>query len=577
MTWLTKKYSTFLNSLSPKRVLFFLFAIGLAVYVNSFINDMFWDDYDSVINNQYIRSWQYFPKYFSENLTAGAGIHDNYWRPLLLFSFSVDYGVGGTETFFYHFQNFFWHLAASMLVFLVGLKLSKKLLTGFLASLFFLVHPLQTEAVTYVAGRADPMHTALMLGSFFLFLHHLESRKISFLNWSLLLFVLSILTKERAIVLPFILTAFLFLIPLKTYMQTWKQKFLLLSPYLAIVAIYALLRMTILHFANTFDFGAQTILASVTLWQKIIVFLAGLGTYVKLIIWPDNLYMEKILPIPTSLFSPLVLLGIVSLAFSIFLIWQSFKKNKLIAFCLLSFFATLLPSMYVYPIQGLLYEHWLYPAFPWLFLTIAISLSKYLDIEKPTKTVPPVYFALILLAVISAFSVRTIGRNQDWQNPIRFYEKNISLGGFSGRVYTNLGMAYDDAHLPDMAILAYQKAIDISGNTLFQPWYDMANTLAQLGKTNKAIEAYNQAIRLNPNFSPAYTNLAKIYADKKDFTQAIAVLQDAEKINPHQISILYAMAAISFNSGDTNTSRIYAQKILELDPTNKQAQELLRK
>ncbi len=577
MTFLQKKYSIFLNSLTTRKVLVFLLAIGLVVYVNSFINDMFWDDYDSVVNNQYIRSWQYLPNYFSENLTAGAGIHDNYWRPLLLISFSVDYGIGGIEPFFYHFQNFFWHLVASLLVFLIGLKLSKKLLTGFLASLFFLVHPLQTEAVTYVAGRADPMHTALMLGSFFLFLHYPSSGKNFHLFWSLLLFILAILTKERAIILPFILTAYILLIPLNIYTQNWKQKILLLAPYFTIAAIYALLRLTLLHFANTFDLGAQTILRSATLWQKMLVFLAGLGTYAKLILWPDKLYMEKVLPIPDSFFAPMVLLGIISLVLSIFLIWQSFKKNKLIAFCLLSFFATLLPSMYIYPIQGLLYEHWLYPAFPWLFLAIAFSLSKYLNDEKSTKLVPSAYFAIILLAIISAFSLRTIIRNQDWQNPIKFYEKNISLNGVSGRVYTNLGMAYDDAHLPGKAIQTYQKAINISGNTLFQPWYDMANTLGQLGKIDTAIDAYNQAIKLNPNFAPNYTNLAKIYADQKDFKQAIAVLQNAEKFNPHQISILYAIAAISSNSGDFATAKIYAQKILDLDPTNQQAKDLLLK
>ena len=138
-------------------------------------------------------------------------------------------------------------------------------------------------------------------------------------------------------------------------------------------------------------------------------------------------------------------------------------------------------------------------------------------------------------------------------------------------------MAYDDAHLPGKAIQTYQKAINISGNTLFQPWYDMANTLGQLGKIDTAIDAYNQAIKLNPNFAPNYTNLAKIYADQKDFKQAIAVLQNAEKFNPHQISILYAIAAISSNSGDFATAKIYAQKILDLDPTNQQAKDLLLK
>lgn len=576
MHFLEEKYSSFLKSLSPKRVIVFLFAVGLVVYVNSFINEMFWDDYDSIINNQYIQSWKYFPKYFSENLTAGAGIRDNYWRPLLLISFSIDYATGGTEPFFYHFQNFAWHLTASILVFLIGLKIFKNILPGLIASLLFLVHPLQTEAVTYVAGRGDPMHTALMLGSFLLFLNHKESRKYSYLVWSLTLFALSLLAKERAIVLPFILTAYLFVLPLEDYAKTWKQKILLLSPYFAITTVYALLRMTVLHFSDTFDLGAQTILESATLWQKILVSLAGIGTYARLIVWPAQLYMEKSLPIPKSILDPMVLLGIAVIMFSIFIIQHSFKRKKVAAFFLLSFFATILPSMHVYPIQGLLYEHWLYPAFPWLFLAIGMGLSKHIDNEKSSsKKILPSHLGLIILIAISALGIRTIARNQDWQNPITFYEKNISLGGVSGRVYTNLGMAYDDSHLPNKAIPTYQKAIEISNNTLFQPWYDLGNTLGQLGKTDQAIDAYQQAIKINPSFAPAYTNVAKIYFDRKDFKGAIEFLKNAEQINPHQISILYTIAAISSDSGDTTTAKTYAQKILAIDPSNQQAKQLL--
>ncbi|MEI7750252.1 MAG: tetratricopeptide repeat protein [Candidatus Moraniibacteriota bacterium] len=563
-----------IRSLTPKRVFLILFTVGFVVYMDSFVAGMFWDDYDSVVNNQYIRSFDHFPDYFTKNLTAGAGITDNYWRPLLLVSFATDYAVGGIEPFFYHFQNFAWHLVAGILVFLVGTKLFRNKTASLVAALLFLVHPLQTEAVTYVAGRADPMHTALMLGSLFLFLRHLESKKYPLLLSSLALFTLSLLAKERAVILPIVLALLLFLVPFEGYARTWKQKFLLLSPYVAIASLYTLLRMTVLHFADTFDPGATTILQSTTFWEKILVFLAGIGTYGKLIVWPDHLYMEKTLPLPHSIFDPMVILGIIILALSAMLIFSSFKRKQAVAFCLFAFFVTLLPSMYVYPVQGLLYEHWLYPALPWLFLAIGIGLSDYLDGTKRIRQIPTAFPLLFMMIVITAFGIRTIVRNFDWQNPIRFYEKNISLGGNSGRVSTNLGMAYDDAHLPDKAIVAYRAAVDLSGNTLFQPWYDMGNTLSQQGKTDEAFEAYHQASVLNPRFVATYLNIAKIYADRKDAGKAISVLKDAEGNDPGQIQILYAIAVISANAGDTDTAAIYANKILVIDPGNAQAEQI---
>jgi len=569
-------YESFVKSLTPKKVFVILFAVGFVVYMDSFVAGMFWDDYDSVINNRYVRSFDHLPDYFTKNLTAGVGITDNYWRPLLLVSFATDYAIGGTEPFFYHFQNFAWHLGASMLLFLVGVRLFPKSKTASLvAALLFLVHPLQTEAVTYVAGRADPMHTALMLGSIVLFLDSLETKKLPKRLWSLALFALSLLTKERAVVLPVVLALSLFLVPLKKTVGGWKKKLILLSPYATIAGTYALLRVTVLHFNTTFDPGVTTILQGTTLWEKILVFLISIGTYGKLIIWPDRLYMEKTLPLPHSILDPMAMFGIVLLTLSALLILSSFKRKKEIAFCPLAFFATLLPSMYVYPVQGLLYEHWLYPAFPWLFLAIGIGLSGYLDGTKRLPGISPILIASLLSVVIIAFGIRTIIRNADWQNPIRFYEKNIALGGNSGRVSTNLGMAYDDAHQPDKAVVAYQAAVDLSGDTLFQPWYDMGNTLSQQGKSDKALEAYRRSLRLNPHFVATSLNIAKIYADRKDFGTALKILKDVEMNDPDQVSLLSAIAIISANAGDMETAIIYANKTITLDPGNAQAEQIL--
>ncbi len=568
-------FQLFYHSLTPKKVFAILFAVGFIVYMDSFVNGLFWDDYDSIVNNQYIRSFDHLPYYFTRNLTAGAGITDNYWRPLLLVSFATDYAVGGLEPFFYHFQNFAWHLAASILVFLVGIKLFRNKTAGLVAALLFLVHPLQTEAVTYAAGRADPMHTALMLGSIYLLFRHIESKKYQSLAWSLVLFILSLLAKERAIVLPVILALSLFLVPLDGYIRTWKQKLLLLSPYVAIAGLYAMARMTVLHFADTFDPGVTTILQGTTPWEKALVFLAGIGTYAKLIVWPDRLYMEKSLPLPDSILDPMVIFGAVILALSAFLIFSSFKRKKLITFCFLAFFATLLPSMYVYPVQGLLYEHWLYPAFPWLFLGIGIGSSAYLDGTKRLRKISPVLRASITCVVIVAFGIRTIVRNSDWQNPIRFYEKNVALGGVSARVYTNLGMAYDDAHLPGKAILTYRDAIELSGNTLFQPWFDMGNTLTQQKRTDEALDAYRHSIEINPRFIAASLNSAKIYADRKDFGAAINILKNAEGSNPNQPSLLSAIAIISVNAGDFGTAETYANRILTPDPHNPEAEQII--
>ena len=147
-----------INNLSSKTIIIILIVVGFIVYGNTFVNEMLWDEHDLIINNEYIRDWKYFPKYFSENLIAGSGIVSNYWRPLLLISFFIDYKIGGLEPFVYNLQNMSWHILSSVLFFVLLRRLSLSISVSLLSSLLFLVHPVQTEAITYISGRADPMH-----------------------------------------------------------------------------------------------------------------------------------------------------------------------------------------------------------------------------------------------------------------------------------------------------------------------------------------------------------------------------------------------------------------------------------
>jgi len=141
-----------------------LIVLGFSLYANSFQNQMFWDDDDFIINNQYIKNWRYFPKYFSENVIAGAGLVSNYWRPMLLTLFSLQWHLWKNWTPGYHFVNTSFHVANAILLFFILFYIFKNYILSILASLIFLAHPLQTEAVTYVSGLGDP------LSVFFIFL-----------------------------------------------------------------------------------------------------------------------------------------------------------------------------------------------------------------------------------------------------------------------------------------------------------------------------------------------------------------------------------------------------------------------
>ena len=177
--------------------------IGLGIYANSFQNEFIWDDDDSIVNNIYIQDFHYFPKYFSENLIAGSGQTTNYWRPVLLISFALDYKIFNLNPLGYHLTNTLLHILVAILGFFLIYTLSqKKFLLSYLPALLFLVHPLQTEAITYIAGRADPLSSVFALLTLIFYVNFRNKNNKKYLFFSVGTFLLALLTKEQSILLP---------------------------------------------------------------------------------------------------------------------------------------------------------------------------------------------------------------------------------------------------------------------------------------------------------------------------------------------------------------------------------------
>lgn len=561
-----KNLQTFLEKIKNWQIALVILILGLILYANTFNNQLFWDDYDSVVNNQYIRDWSYFPKYFSENLTAGSGVQDNYWRPLLLISFAADYHVGKLFPVVYHFQNFLWHFFSTFLLYLIILKLFKHKLAALFAALIFLAHPLQTEAVTYVAGRADPMQATFLFLSFWFFLTYLsENPRCKYYIFSLIFFSGALLVKERAIVFPILLVLYLLTLYPEKFFPSWKKKIAIIIPFLTVAAIYALLRMIVLHFTDTFDLGQANNIGTQNIRENILIYFKGVFVYFGLLFWPAKLYMEKTLSVPDSLFDLSVIGGLILTVLSTIAIVYSWKNKKIVAFGMLWFWIALSPSLQVYPIQGFLYEHWLY--FPMVGLLVCLIVPLFDLLSKKNSSVLNYVALSTLFIFVLGLGVRTVIRNNDWQDPITFYEKNVRLGGYSGRVYTNLGMAYAEAGKNKEAIEAYKKAIKLD-ERLFQPWYDMGNTLTDMGENDGAITAYRESIELNPHFIPAYGNSTKILVEQARFDEAIKMLKTADKNNPQNIQVLYNLGVVYYQKNDHPQARKYFQEALRLQPEN---------
>src|SRR3989344_7541561 len=145
---------------------------------------------------------------------------DNYdshfflYRPLTTLSFAINFFVGQFNPFSYHLVNLFLHLINSLLVFVLIKSLFKKKSLALGTSLLFAVHPIHTEAVNWLVGRAELLSFSLVLASLIFYLNYRRRFKAVHLILALVFFALALSAKENGIVvLPLIILVELFFLP----------------------------------------------------------------------------------------------------------------------------------------------------------------------------------------------------------------------------------------------------------------------------------------------------------------------------------------------------------------------------
>ncbi|MBP9853988.1 MAG: hypothetical protein KBD53_03870, partial [Candidatus Omnitrophica bacterium] len=133
--------------------------VGLLIYSTSISSPFIWDDYDLVVENYNIQSWSHVFGLFKGNVVE----QSSFYRPLQMFSYLLDYEIGGLNPKIFHFTSILIHIAVALSLCWLCIVLFKDRLIGMIAGLLFLIHPIHNEAVVYISGRADPLVALFML------------------------------------------------------------------------------------------------------------------------------------------------------------------------------------------------------------------------------------------------------------------------------------------------------------------------------------------------------------------------------------------------------------------------------
>lgn len=515
------------NRLMPWLAALVVILVGTIVYLGSLHSPFTADDVYVTYENYQAFDPSEIPRYFTHDfdriLPKGSSTpgeqHSRFglYRPILVTSFSIDALLSGMNPLGWRLTNLILNLLASLLVLGLARKLLGSWIGALATGLVFAVHPVHTEAVaTLLGGRADILATIFVVSSWWLFLsagdpgERSHSLKIS---GSVFLFLLGLLSKENAAVLPGVLFLGDWILRRKPIGKILVR----IVPHLAVLGAYVIVRLIIIGGLTVTSWS--DVFGPISFWHMLLVMFVIQATYVRLVLFPYPLEFQfcyRTLPtsasLTTGLLSLVFILALAGLAVWLALRGRRNRKPSVVAAGILVFFLCLLPVSHLIPFAVIMAERFLY------LPSVAVCLVLgWLAREVATRKQWLLY--AVGLPILLVCGALTVLRNADWADLDRLWNKTAACAPDAYQPYNNIGTARLRAGRPAEALAFFEKAARISP-TSPQPYYNAGLALQKLGRTGAAERAYRKALTLAPDHTPALLNLGTILEARGDLEGA---------------------------------------------------------
>jgi MYXO-CTERM domain-containing protein len=489
-------------------------------------------------------------------------------RPLLMISYWLNARLSGTDTYPYHLLNVLFHCVAGGLIFVIvrrvlewsGMEAARRTwLAGFAAAVF-LLHPIQTEAVAYLAGRSDSLSVMLFMAAYAVFLY----RKEAAISWAasaavLLLFGAALLSKEHAIVLPalLLLTDFWWNpgFSIKGIRGNWRIYVLMAAG--AVIGV-GLLLPVILH-ANNAGFN----LKDLTWYQYFFTQCRALFVYPWLFLVPANQSADWNFPMSKTIFDHGAIFGLIALLGLAGLAWWRRREYRLASFGFVVYLLLMAPTSSILPIRDAVAERRLYLSMVGLLL-IAVDLLSRFKLTPRTLAVACAAIALVFAGVTRA-------RAEVWSSELALWQDTVQKSPDNYRAHFQLASAYYNLGRCGEAVTEYEKA-----GALQTPAYDLLLDwgLAYdcLNQPENALAKMQQAAGLE-NTAHVHTQMGMIYGKHAQWAEALESLTTAEKIDPNFAPTYVYKGLVHFSQGLFETAINDYQRALAIDPNFQQARD----
>lgn len=567
-------------------------AAALAAYGNSLRGPFVFDDIGSIAGNPTLRRLGSLAVLDPpRDITVGG-------RPILNLSLALNYALGGTEVWGYHAANLLIHVLCGLLLFgIVRRTLARSgapaaggaLASAFAAALLWTVHPLQTEAVTYVIQRAESLMALFYLLTLYGFIRALEagaarSRAAAWLALSWLSCLLGMGTKEVMVSAPLIVLLYDRTFAAGSFRAAWRAR---RGYYLALAATWIPLALLVAQAGNR---GGSASFEGTLSWMGYARIQAyALVRYLRLAVWPRPLVFfygsaavggKGVLALDSILVAGLAAATVAALV-----------RRPRWGFLGACFFAILAPSSSIVPVlTETMAEHRVYLALAPLAVAAVLAIR--------AAAGRRLGLALVLICA-AALAAATRARNAVYATGLSLWSDTVAkvpnnavarnnLGAAlaaAGRLgpaeeqfaaavrlspnyadgWNNLGVTALELGRPAEALADYAQALRYRPDEP-RAHFNLGVALAQLGRAGEAIGQYREALRIDPDYPSGHYNLGTVLLQQDRAAEAVPELRRALQADPRNPAILTNLGAALANSGHPAEARAQFEAALRLQP-----------
>jgi tetratricopeptide (TPR) repeat protein len=579
-----------------------LTALVFLAYGNSLGNGFVFDDLPLIAHDRALGDLHRLPHLFLQDYWAGSrddhevavAPRSGLYRPAVIASYALNVAVGGAQPWLFHLVNTVLHALATCLLYLVAREHGVTPVAALSAAVLFAVHPLHTEAVTAIIGRAELLMSLGVLAA----LWFAARRKPGLAS---LAYALALFSKEQALVLPLLLL-----------ISDWARDGQVLSgrwwllarrryaAYGLVLAGYLILRGVALGGfplppVDSLVNPAAVAAPAVRIWTAVKV----AGLYLGLLVWPARLsanYSFDSIALVRSPLDPAVIVSVLMwICLPILAAWAYRQGKRPILFAVALLFLTFLPvSNLFFPIGTIMGERLFYLPSAGFCLLVGLAIEW---VRRTTCDVPSIrghataaqnlrashlarrtVFAGFLMLVCAALIVRTAIRNQDWQDNEHLALSMLRVVPRNAMAHALLGYVRKTQDTPEtraQAVEAYETALQIYPDyvrldPLFASHY--GQLLFQAGRQAEAVRTFEAAVTTHQRWSSVHYNLGLAYAGTGRMTEAEEELRRAQALNPADADTYNVLSHVLLQQGRALEALAAAEQALGYAPRHEGAQ-----